>query len=463
MFRPLAVAVVVSGLLGWSTPASAQQTSFNATAEASLQLEAAPPTNPINLVSQTETDEGSESDSESTSTSVEDQSTTPDPDGDQESDSGSIIDLPSESSTSEEENEPTNSVALVKSVYAGHDGGAGCSTAKTFAEAKQHDPVTYCFEVTNTGTAHLGEIMITDPFISNPITLVGAESVPLAPGHSAHFYAHATPPADQADGIADDTFTNVASVKATPLDGASNPVDGEPDVMASAEAIVFPPEVVPEPGLTLTTSVYAWHDGGLGCPAADLTLVDEGDPITYCYVVTNTGNTHLASISLEQFDIESTPALLRADSKPLAPGDSAYYFMQVSAPLVPAEGITTSASAVANSVDPSGADLTGVGDVSAEDGAQIQLPSTVIPVAAADPAAAAAADADPAAADPSAQATTPDLEQTSAPDQLAYTGWASWIIVIAGIGLAAAGWSMVQQAPTRRRMMPAVQPERNFE
>ncbi len=243
-----------------------------------------------------------------------------------------------------------NGVSLIKTVYTGSDGGAGCASASTFTEAAQADIVTYCFTVTNTGTSHLGQIMINDPYVAEPVTLLAAESVPLAPGHSAHYYVVSTPPPDDADGVADETFTNVASVSALPLDGTSQPVAGAAPATASAEAVVFAPEVPPDPQLRLSTSVYAGHGGGQGCPAADLTLVNEADPITYCYTVTNVGNTHLASISLYQFDIEGIPILIRADSDPLASDESAFCYLEGNATAFDSEGVIANSSATDSSV-----------------------------------------------------------------------------------------------------------------
>ncbi|MCP4227784.1 MAG: hypothetical protein GY773_30945 [Actinomycetia bacterium] len=346
-----------------------------------------------------------------------------------------------------------NGVALIKNVYAGADGGAGCASATTFTEAGQNDVVTFCFTVTNTGASHLGQIAINDPHVAEPATLLAADSVPLAPGHSAHYYVVSTPPPDDADGVVDETFTNVASVSALPLDGASQPLAGTAPVTASAEAVVFAPEVPPNAQLRLSTSVYAGHGGGTGCPAADLTLVNEADPITYCYTVTNTGNTHLASIALDQFDIEGTPILIRADSDPLAPDHSAFFFLEANAPALGPDGVIATSSATASSVDASGATLIGVAEISSQDGTEIQALARAAtqPLPLPSPAPAAIPEPTPAAeiavqAEPVSQVT-----QIEAPEQLAFTGWETWIVAVGGIGLVAGGWALVQESAARRR------------
>ena len=322
---------------------------------------------------------------------------------------------------------------FTKTVYAGADGGAGCGSAGSFTEALQNDTVTYCFTVTNIGAAHLEGIAVSDPLVSSSIAILSIDSIPLAPGHSARYYVETTPPPDDADGLIDDTFINVASVTAVALDSYLQPVPDITPLTASAQAIVYPPEVQPNPKLDLATSVYAWHDGGQGCPAADLTLVDDGDPVTYCYTVTNTGNTHLSSIAFDQLDIGVAPTLLRADSEPLAPGHSAYYFAEANAPTLPPQGVIVNASATANSVNADGADLTGVADVTDQDGTKIQT-----------------------RVEPAAQPVVPAqaVEVIEAPQQLAFTGWETWILVVAGIGFIAGGWSLVQQSALRRRTVP---------
>jgi hypothetical protein len=353
-------------------------------------------------------------------------------------------------------------VALAKSVYAGSDGGAGCAEATSFTEAGPNDTVTYCFVVTNTGPSTLVDITIDDPHIEAPIVLLDGGSSPLAPGDQARYYVVATPPPDDADGLIDDTYTNVATVTAKPSDGAGNPLDGVEPVTESAEAIVFRPEIIPAPAVALSTTVYAGHDGGQGCPAADLALVDEGGPITFCYAVTNTGNTHLAAIGVAHPGSGGSPSRVQADSDPLAPDHSAHWVLETTAPAVGPEGVVVTASVSANPVDGSGADLTGLDDVRAEDGTEIasavlaqlepapELPAPSAAAVVTDPAPddAASADPEPAPAEPAAQAA-----QTQAPEQLAYTGWETWMLIAGGIGLLAGGVALLQEAALRRKRM----------
>ncbi len=351
------------------------------------------------------------------------------------------------------------SVTLTKTVYAGHDAGAGCGQAQSWAEAKQGDPVTYCFTVTNTGSTGLASVVVSDPLAANAPVLVSADSTPLAPGGSARFYLESVPPADDADGVIDETYVNTASASALPVDEAGSPLEGAVPVIASAEAVVYPPADVPLAGVTLATSVYAGHDGGHGCPAADETLVHQGDAITYCYTVTNTGTTHLNGVSFADLGVDAAPALLGEGGLPLAPGASLRYFLEAAAPAeMPAEGYRPNPAVTASAVDESGAALTGVEAATGSDSATVRAlavvsAESVTPAQPAQPTR-PLVQKKPVATQPKATSSA----TTTAPQQLAYTGWETWLVASVGMGLAAVGWLLVNAARERSRLEAAPVP-----
>lgn len=351
------------------------------------------------------------------------------------------------------------SVSLTKTVYSGHDGGAGCPGAQSWAEARQGDPVTYCFTVTNTGSTGLASVVVSDPLAANAPVLVSADSTPLAPGGSARFYLESVPPADDADGAIDETYVNTASASALPVDEAGAPLEGAVPVIATAEAVVYPPADVPLAGVTLATSVYAGHDGGQGCPAADETLVHQGDAITYCYTVTNTGTTHLAGLSFADLGVDGAPVPLGEGGLPLAPGASLRYYLEAAAPAdLTTKGYAPNPAVTASAVDDSGAALAGVepatgadsttviglADVSTESVHPAQPVGPTKPLVQKKP-----------AAKPKAASVT-----TEAPKQLAYTGWETWLVASVGMGLAAVGYLLVNAARERSRLEPAPVPVR---
>ena len=143
------------------------------------------------------------------------------------------------------------------------------------------------------------------------------------------------------------------------------------------------------------------------------------------------------------------------------------------------------ATVTANPVDDTGADLTGVDDARTEDGTEL------VPVATTDAAPAAATTPEPttpptrpaaetqaavaqgsagppgeapAQSSPAAEVQATEapaanqVSTTEAPDQLAFTGWETWIMGIGGIGLVAGGIALVQESAARRRQVPATVP-----
>ena len=105
------------------------------------------------------------------------------------------------------------------------------------------------------------------------------------------------------------------------------------------------------PDIVIEKTVYLGHDAGVGCPTAG-ELVTEliGRPITYCFVVRNTGNTIL-DINLTDADlgITDTNMTLIAGSSPLAPNEtiSFYYETTLNGNLINTacvEGVTVDAA-----------------------------------------------------------------------------------------------------------------------
>ena len=68
-----------------------------------------------------------------------------------------------------------------------------------------------------------------------------------------------------------------------------------------------PAPPVPEPVIGLTEAAYFGHDGGAGCPGADEIEIDEGEPFTVCYVVTNSGNTALSDVEVRDSGLDARP------------------------------------------------------------------------------------------------------------------------------------------------------------
>ena len=133
-------------------------------------------------------------------------------------------------------------------------------------------------------------------------------------------------------------------------------------------------EVVPAPAATIVTTVVAGHDHNQCGSGTDPIAANEGDLITFCYLVTNTGNTHLAGSDPPITDptISGTPVACSCTD--LAPSASHTWWAYATAP---AHSHTSTATYTSNPVDGGGGDLTGQTDVSVSDAATVNVPGNV--------------------------------------------------------------------------------------
>jgi len=177
-------------------------------------------------------------------------------------------------------------ISISKSVYLGHDTGASCPGSETVA-AQLGDAVTYCFVVTNTGNTYLADVTITDNDLTPPVSIsVGL----MAPGAVVTEFVEREVTGD---------LTNRASAAGTPSDENGNPIPGQDPVGDIDEAVV---DAI-MPGISIAKSVYLGHDSGIGCPGSEAVTAASGDAVTYCFVVTNTGDTFLTDVTITDNDL----------------------------------------------------------------------------------------------------------------------------------------------------------------
>lgn len=100
------------------------------------------------------------------------------------------------------------------------------------------------------------------------------------------------------------------------------------DAVALATIVVVltePAPKIPEPALEMIQTGYLGHDGGAGCPGNEELTVDEGDLITICFELTNTGDTALGEIEVRDFGLdmdEDDVMVVEGDlTVPLLPGE----------------------------------------------------------------------------------------------------------------------------------------------
>jgi uncharacterized repeat protein (TIGR01451 family) len=177
---------------------------------------------------------------------------------------------------------PTDNIALVKSAVI-NDGGDG--------HADPGDTITYTFTVTNSGMTTLSNVLLNDPLVT-----LGAPSL-----------TDNAPAGDSSDGILSaawdvfgpgDQLTYTATYALTAADLAVAHVantatvtadTGHSTVVTATDSIDTVLDVLS--ALTLT-KVAALQDGGDG-------IANAGDVINYTFTVTNTGNTNLTNVTVD--------------------------------------------------------------------------------------------------------------------------------------------------------------------
>jgi uncharacterized repeat protein (TIGR01451 family) len=166
-------------------------------------------------------------------------------------------------------------------------------TATVASFSAPDEQVGYEYEVTNTGNVTLQSVNVTDPMPG--LSAITCPQPTLAP--QATEICTATYTTTQAD-VDRGSITNVGTAHGTPPTG--------PPVSNTSQATV-PADVFPSIGLTKTASTPSF--------------TAPGTPITYTYVVTNTGNVTLHGISVADL-LSGLSAVNCNGVTTLAPGDS---------------------------------------------------------------------------------------------------------------------------------------------
>lgn len=132
------------------------------------------------------------------------------------------------------------------------------------------------------------------------------------------------------------------------------------------------------PAVDLVKQVYAGHNAGAGCPAKKILVGNVGDPITYCFTITNTGVTYLSSITLNDIQLNLTLANPNLKLKsgnpdvPLPPGGKITYYYETTLQ----GNLDNTARTEANPVDQNGTDLANFANVKDSSTAQVRVAIT---------------------------------------------------------------------------------------
>ncbi|MGH1503291.1 MAG: DUF4349 domain-containing protein [Acidimicrobiales bacterium] len=90
---------------------------------------------------------------------------------------------------------------------------------------------------------------------------------------------------------------------------------------------------VPGPAMKADTTAYVAHDGGAGCPGLTEIDLTEGDDLTLCVEVTNTGDTHLGEFELTAhgFDVDTDDFVAVDPVVAVAPDETVRFYVETEA------------------------------------------------------------------------------------------------------------------------------------
>jgi len=273
---------------------------------------------------------------------------------------------------------------IVKTVLAGPaatcpDFAGGVAGEGAALEVELGDFVTYCISVRNPGAVDVNNVVISDP--QAPADFDGEIGI-LAAGTETPL---------QFDLVVDESTPprNVASVTGDDPNGGQLPPASDPANIELPE----PPDLTPAIALSKTVLAGADADCSTAVEGTDeFVLGVTGDPITWCFVVTNTGDVALTNVLFTDTPAGITDLdLLDGAASPVLAVGASISFAEPG--VIVAGGVDNVASVVGQPADDDGTPLPGVGPVSDENEAAINeaaldLAKTVIAGADADCAAA---------------------------------------------------------------------------
>ncbi|MFN8440389.1 MAG: choice-of-anchor E domain-containing protein [Caldilineaceae bacterium] len=122
-------------------------------------------------------------------------------------------------------------------------------------------------------------------------------------------------------------ITFFADAESTASDTTGN-VDYE--LRSSAAAVMSVTYEYIVTNIQLQKTVYLGHNGGASCPGAEKVVDEQGKPNTYCFKVTNTGETYLNSITISDttLGISEKQMTLISGTLPLAPNASLVFYVE---------------------------------------------------------------------------------------------------------------------------------------
>jgi uncharacterized repeat protein (TIGR01451 family) len=230
--------------------------------------------------------------------------------------------------------------------------------------------VTWTYVVTNTGNVAFAEadVDVADDIpgvtpVLDPASDAGGDGV-LSPGESWTYTA--TGVADDLDSPSLGTVVvDGCNPDGTAVPGPRNTYENIGTVTVPGAGDSDPSHYCnpPVPAIDLQKTVYAGHDGGASCPGVELVSGLNGDPVTYCFEITNTGETYLDVTEVTDPDLGvSVPV-----GALMAPGDVVTVFHEATI----AGDLVNTAEVCGNPTDDAGNDLADLADVCDDDPAEV--------------------------------------------------------------------------------------------
>ncbi|MFN8489793.1 MAG: SdrD B-like domain-containing protein [Caldilineaceae bacterium] len=215
-------------------------------------------------------------------------------------------------------------------------------------------PIVWTYVITNTGGVTLTNLGLTDDKLGT-ITCNEGPIPNLAPNQ--HFTCTVNGTATTVG-----QYANIGTITAN----WTNP-NGVFTVTSTDPSHYFGSQ----PGITLQKTVYAGHNAGASCPGSELVTGKVGDPVTYCFVVTNTSNTYLTGIKLDDttLGIARANLTLVSGTEPLAPNASLIFYYETTL----SKNLVNTAVTTGTPSDSNGTPIPGQNNVSAQDTAEVQV------------------------------------------------------------------------------------------
>lgn len=242
-------------------------------------------------------------------------------------------------------------IDITNKVYKGDDDGASCGTAVEKVADIKGTPVQYCFVVKNTGDTVLDDVVVVNEDVDFEETIGSLE-----PGEEKELSVSST---------IEGSLRNKAYASGKPVSDDGEPIPGLGEVSDCDPSEVEKTEHSANVDLKLTV-VEGPHDAA-SCNGSTSKVAQGpyGSPVTYCYKVTNNGETTLDPASLSDANVW----FFHSMPDPLPPGASMMYDF----PSKIERSIINVANVTGNPVMDDGRDIPDLDDVTSYDSAEVVL------------------------------------------------------------------------------------------